>query len=88
MAQVSELDEDVFGARTAEYRGVRSAECGMRTSAGVRSAECGRPVSAEPVDVCGVRSADRVQGADCRLRGRPMSAERGVLRSTEFCCII
>ena len=77
MAQVSELGEDVFGARTAETCGVRKADRGG-------SAECGRPVSAEPADVYGVRSADRVQSADCRLRGRPMSAECGTRSTAEY----
>ena len=80
------------GPQSAEY-GVRPADvCGARRECGVRSCAAGRckqsqPVSAEPADVCGVRSADRVGTADCRRRGRPMSAERGT-RSTAECAVL
>ena len=52
---------------------MRSGECGLRT------AECGQRTSAERgrSAECGVRP----QSADI---GRPMSAERGVLRSAEY----
>ena len=102
----AELGEDVFAARTADSCG-RSAECGgrradvcgARRECGVRSAagRClrSRPaVSAEPADVCGVRSADR---AECGLqtampadiRGARTTAEYcGLMRSTEFCYLI
>ena len=56
-----------------------SAERGGSAKCGVRP-----PVSAEPANVCGVRSADRVRSADCRLRGRPASAERGTRSTAEY----
>ena len=98
MAQVSELGEDVFRARTAEC-GIRSAAGGcLRSAAGVRSAElCGavrpagvsrasrclrsRPMSAE----CGVRIEWGLQTADGGAGRCLRSAERGVLRSAQFC---
>ena len=83
MAQVSELGDDVFGARTVEC-GVRNAGCGRRMSTQ-------RPGSAN----CGVRPAGVCGAGRCTLRSRPMSAEcgagrclrsaeRGVLRSAEY----
>ena len=95
MAQVSDLGEDVFGARSAEC-GLRRAAGGcLRSAAGVRSAECGRPVSAEPAGVCRagrcLRSAEcelrsacgscGVRTADCGAGRYPRSADRGVLRT-------
>ena len=89
--QVSELGEDVFGARTAECGrsaecgGRRADVCGARRECGVRSAECGRPVPAEPAGVCGagrcLRSADR---AECRLQTAGPADIRGA-RTAEYC---
>ena len=104
--QVSELGEDVFAARTAECGrsagGVRRAECGgrradvcgARRECGVRSAAGrwlrSRPVSAEPADVCGVRSADRAEcglqtAGPADIRGARTAEYCGLMPTTEFC---
>ena len=86
--------------RIAEGGGRMSAERGGTAECGARSA--GQPVSAEPAGVCRagrcLRSAECMRigrSADRRLRGRPISAERGprstaagLIRTTEFCCSV
>ena len=80
-------------AKMSIFGALRScAECGARRECGVRSAagRClrSRPVSAEPADVCGVRrvlSADRVQSADCRVRGRPAADAVCGARNADSC---
>ena len=73
VAQVSELGEDVFGARTTE--------CGARNADHGGSAECG----VRPAGVCGVRSADRVQYAECGLQNAGPADVCGTRNVAEYC---